>query len=183
VQRGVIFQALRRAGKSYVQAFNLRRGRCGTLWQGGFNSSLVDSDAYALRVTRYIGLNPVRAAMVERPDHYRWSSAHTHLGTAQDPLLSPHPVYLALVADPDGRAAASHRWLNAPLDPEEIARIRAYMAQGRALGEPCFQAMVEKALNRPARLRSHVRPPLRRPNGSAAGSEFPLSLAPLSSGS
>ena len=170
VQRGVISQALRRAGQAYVQAFNLRHGRCGTLWQGRFKSSLVDSDAYALRVIRYIELNPVRAAMVERPDHYRWSSVHTHLGTAQDPLLTPHPVYLALAADRAGRAAAWHRWLDAPLNPEEIARIRACMAQERALGEPRFQAMVEKALGQPASLRPRGRPPLRRPNGSAAGS-------------
>ena len=79
-------------------------------------------------------------------------------------------VYLALAADRAGRAAAWHRWLNAPLDPEEVARIRAYMAQERALGEPRFQAMVEKALGQPASLRPRGRPPLRRPNGSAAGS-------------
>ena len=42
VQRGVISQALRRAGQAHVQAFNLRHGRCGTLWQGRFKSSLVD---------------------------------------------------------------------------------------------------------------------------------------------
>ena len=170
MQAGAISQVLRRAGQAYVQAFNLRHGRCGTLWQGRFKSSLVDSDAYALRVIRYIELNPVRAAMVEQPEHYRWSSVHTHLGTAQDPLLTPHPVYVALAADRASRAAVWHRWLNGPLDPEELARIRAYMAQERALGEPRFQAMVEKALNRPATLRPRGRPPLRRPNEPAAGS-------------
>src|SRR5688572_20268292 len=57
---------MRDAGQAYVRAFNQRHGRTGTLWQGRFKSSLVDSEAYALRVIRYIELNPVRQDMVER---------------------------------------------------------------------------------------------------------------------
>jgi putative transposase len=106
----------------------------------------------------FIELNPVRAAMVAQPEDYPWSSVRTHLGTAQDPLVVPHPVYMGLGKSPDVRAAAWRQWLHAPLDPDEISRIRAYMAQERALGEPHFQAMVEKALNRPAAVRPRGRP-------------------------
>ncbi len=155
---GAISQALRRAGQTYVQSFNQRHGRVGTLWQGRFKSCLVDTDAYALRVIRYIELNPVRAAMVARPGDYLWSSARTHLGATQDPLVVPHPVYLGLGKSRDVRATAWRDWLHAPLDPDETTRIRAYMAQERALGEPRFQAMVEKALNRPATVRPRGRP-------------------------
>lgn len=155
---GCVSRALRQAGQTYVQSFNQRHGRVGTLWQGRFKSSLVDSDAYALRVIRYIELNPVRAAMVERAEDYRWSSVHTHLGMAQDALVTPHPVYLALAADRAGRASAYRAWLRAPLHTEELAHIRAYMAQEKALGDPRFQAMVEKALNRPANVRQRGRP-------------------------
>lgn len=70
---------MRHTGQSYVQAFNHRHGRTGTLWQGRFKSSLVEAETHLLRVIRYIELNPVRAAMVDRPDDYRWSSVHTHL--------------------------------------------------------------------------------------------------------
>jgi putative transposase len=139
----------------------------GTLWQGRFKSSLVDSDAYALRVIRYIELNPVRAAMVERPEDYRWSSVHTHLDMAQDPLLTPPPAYLALATDRAGRADAYRTWLHAPLDPDELARIRAYMAQEKALGDRRFQSMVEKALNRPVTVRPRGRP--RRDPGVEVG--------------
>lgn len=155
---GCVSNALRRAGQMYVQAFNHRHGRTGTLWQGRFKSSLVDSEAYLLRVMRYIELNPVRAAMVERPEDFRWSSVHTHLGTASDPLLTPHPGYLALGATAPQRAAAYRQWLNAPLDDDEVTRIRAYMRQEKALGDPRFQAMVAKALNRPVELRASGRP-------------------------
>jgi putative transposase len=166
-EAGRVSRAMRQAGQSYVQSFNQRHGRVGTLWQGRFKSSLVDSDAYALRVIRYIELNPVRAAMVDRPDAYRWSSVHTHLGLAQDPLLTPHPAYTALAQDRSSRAGAWREWLLSPLDPQELARIRAYMAQEKALGDARFQAMVEKALNRPATVRPRGRP--RRETGAEPG--------------
>lgn len=86
------------------------------------------------------------------------SSVHTHLGLAQDPLLTPHPVYIGLGPDRTRRADAYREWLLGPLDPEELARIRAYMAQEKALGDARFQAMVEKALNRPAVIRPRGRP-------------------------
>jgi len=155
---GRVSQAMRKAGQTYVQSFNHRHGRVGTLWQGRFKSSLVDSDGYALRLIRYIELNPVRTAMVERPEDYRWSSVHTHLGAAQDPLLTPCAVYLGLGADRTGRANAYRNWLHARLEPDELARIRAYLAQEKALGNPRFQAMVAKALGRPVAVRPRGRP-------------------------
>jgi REP element-mobilizing transposase RayT len=63
----------------YVQTFNRRHGRTGTLWEGRYKSCLVDSERYLLTVYRYIELNPVRAAMVDLPEHYRWSSVQANL--------------------------------------------------------------------------------------------------------
>lgn len=92
---GQVSRAMRSVGQTYVQTFNLRHGRSGTLWQGRFKSCLVDTDRYLLTVIRYIELNPVRAAMVVRPEEHRRSSVHSYLGQASDPLLTLHPVYLA----------------------------------------------------------------------------------------
>jgi putative transposase len=155
---GDIARAMRLAGQSHVQAFNLRHGRSGTLWQGRFKSCLVDSDAYLLAVLRYIELNPLRAAMVDCPEAYRWSSVHTHLGHACDPMLTTHPAYLALGASADARAIAYRQWLYEPLSPDQLASIRKHLAQERALGNPRFQAMVEQALNRSASVRPRGRP-------------------------
>jgi hypothetical protein len=52
----------------------------------------------------FFELNPVRAAMVEAPQDYRWSSVHTHLARARDPLITPHPLYLAMGNDNSERA-------------------------------------------------------------------------------
>ncbi|WP_277289727.1 hypothetical protein [Thalassolituus oleivorans] len=48
-------------GRRYVQYFNHAYSRTGTLWEGCYKSTLVDTDNYQLTVYRYIELNPVRA--------------------------------------------------------------------------------------------------------------------------
>jgi putative transposase len=57
-------------GRQYVCRFNDRHGRTGTLWEGRFRSSLIDSARYFLACSRYIDLNPVRAGLVARPEHF-----------------------------------------------------------------------------------------------------------------
>lgn len=151
-------RAMRAVGQNYVQAFNYRHGRCGALWQGRFKSCLVDSERYLLAVYRYIELNPVRAAMVAAPQDYRWSSVHTNLGVACDPLITPHPAYMALAQTPDERHDAYRRWLHDGLHEEDLAAIRLHLAQERALGSARFQTMVERTLNRPASCRPRGRP-------------------------
>jgi putative transposase len=157
-EAGAVSSALRRQGQCYVQAFNRRHGRTGTLWEGRFKSSLVDSDRYLLRVYRYIELNPVRAFLTATPEGYRWSSVHANLGHVTDDLVTPHPVYEHLGIDDQARYAAYRHWLYEPLLPEDIGAIRAHLRQERALGDERFQAMVEKALGRPVAVRRPGRP-------------------------
>jgi REP-associated tyrosine transposase len=54
--------------------------RTGTLWEGRFKCSIVDSEKYLLACCRYIELNPVRARMVHRPAEYAWSSYRERVG-------------------------------------------------------------------------------------------------------
>lgn len=156
---GTLSRAMGWVGQSYVQAFNLRHRRCGALWQGRFKSCLVQSERYLLTVMRYIELNPVRAAMVQAPHDYRWSSVHTHLARARDPLVTLHPLYLAMGSDPIERAYAYQQWLDAGIAPDDLQHLRAYASQERALGDDRFQRMVETTLGRPAAIRPRGRPP------------------------
>jgi len=128
------------------------------LWQGRFKSRLVDTDRYLLAVLRYVGLNPVRAAMVARPDEYRWSSVHSHLGRASDPLLTLHPLYLSLGRAPEERTDAYRAWLQFGVSEDDLVAIRNHIARERALGDARFQRMVERALNRPVACRPRGRP-------------------------
>ena len=151
-------RAMRNFGQCYVQAFNKRHGRCGTLWQGRFKSCLVDTERYLMTVYRYIELNPVRAAMVAAPEQYRWSSVHANLGLQVEPLVTPHATFLQLDHDPQGRAQAYRTWLQEGVGEDELLTIRAHLQQERALGDRKFQVMVDRALGRPVHLRGRGRP-------------------------
>jgi putative transposase len=157
---GTLSRAMGRVGQSCVQAFNLRHTRCGALWQGRFKSCLVQSERYLLTVMRYIELNPVRAAMVDAPENYRWSGVHTHLARARDPLITPHPLYLAMGHDQAERAHAYRQWLDAGITSQDLQHLRAHASQERALGDKRFQRMVETTLGRSATCRPRGRPRL-----------------------
>jgi len=85
---GAASQVMHRVGLSYVASFNRRHRRTGALWEGRFKSCLVACNQYLLTVYRYIELNPVRAAMTEKPEQYAWSSACGNLGLHADALLT-----------------------------------------------------------------------------------------------
>ena len=96
-----VFQSV---GRRYVQYFNFTYRRSGTLWEGRYRATVVDSERYLLTLMRYIELNPVRADMVGHPRDYPWSShacnAQGAKGANAD-WLTPHREYLRL-----GRSAA-----------------------------------------------------------------------------
>ena len=91
-----ISNMMQSVGRRYVRYFNREYRRSGTLWEGRFKSSLVQSETYLLQCQRYIELNPVRAGMVSDPAQYAWSSYQCHsLGKAVK-MSTPHEEYLAL---------------------------------------------------------------------------------------
>ena len=59
---------------------NRVEGRSGTLWEGRYSSSPVDTESYLLECSRYIELNPLRTGIVGRPEQYRWSSFSAKAG-------------------------------------------------------------------------------------------------------
>lgn len=177
-----------------VQAFNQRHGRSGTLWQSGFKSCLVESERYLMAVYRYIELNPVRAAIVERPEQHRWSSIHASAGLLRDELVTPHPTFLAIDHDPIQRAVAYQTWLHESVTDDELHQIRSHIVQQRALGDTKFQAWSKKPWAVPpacARVASHrkryprptrtyyLRPLLRPVGRKAARRERPWMAAAL----
>jgi putative transposase len=155
---GATSRMMRQVGQSYVASFNQRHQRTGTLWEGRFKSCLIGTEDYLLTVYRYIELNPVRAAMVEAPEHYAWSSVHANLGRRIDPLVSPHEVFVALGSNAEQRADAYRTWLREGVNDNELLRIREHLRRERALGNHRFEAMVERSLGRSAIMRPRGRP-------------------------
>jgi REP element-mobilizing transposase RayT len=65
---------------TYSVYLNKKHDRCGHLFQGRFKAILVQADAYAKVLTTYIHGNPVRKKIVERPEHFPWSSCQDYYG-------------------------------------------------------------------------------------------------------
>lgn len=155
---GGVAALMQAVGRRYVRLFNEVHSRTGTLWEGRYKSSLIDSDAYLLTCHRYIELNPVRAGLVDHPARYPWSShSHYALG-ALNPLLTRHPMFNDLAADEAGRREAFGALIREQLSHETIQRIRDSANQGRALGSESFLDRIGKELGRSARPPKRGRP-------------------------
>ena len=64
---------------SYVKAIGKRYHRVGSLFQGRFQAIHVDREEYLLHLTRYIHLNPVSAKIVEKAEHWEFSSYQEYI--------------------------------------------------------------------------------------------------------
>lgn len=86
--------------------------------------------------------------MVTQPDDYRWSSFRSNAGGLNDPLISPHPLYLALDDSPAKRGLAYRALFDRHLESQEIRAIREATETGAVLGNDRFKESVEAALSR-----------------------------------
>ena len=77
---GNLSAGMRQLNGVYTQAFNRRHHRDGHVFKGRFKAILVEKESHLLELCRYVVLNPVRAAMVKRPEEYKWSSYLPTLG-------------------------------------------------------------------------------------------------------
>lgn len=82
---GNLSQIMRHINGGYTTYFNKRHNRAGHLLQGRYKAILVDADAYAAELSRYIHLNPVRAGIAGKPDKFKWSSYAAYTGKAAAP--------------------------------------------------------------------------------------------------
>ncbi len=135
-------------GQRYVQYINRTYRRSGTLWEGRFRSCLLQEEGYLLECHRYIELNPVRAAMVEHPAHYRWSSYRTNAQGETSPFIKPHPLYTALARNLETRQAAYRELFRYQLDPGLVDQLRSATNGNYALGNERFLAEMAAALGR-----------------------------------
>jgi putative transposase len=149
---GRLMQSL---GRRYVGHVNRAQGRTGTLWEGRFKSTIVDSETYVMACYRYIEANPVRAGMVARATDYRWSSHAANAHGATDPRVTPHDCYLGLGEAPGERQAAYRAHFDAGLTPELLDTLRDSAQRGWVPGSETFRQAIAAALGRP------VDPPIR----------------------
>jgi putative transposase len=127
-------------GRSYVQIFNKVHGRTGTLWEGRYRSTLIQTERYLLACMAYIDLNPVRAHMVAQPEDYVWSSFGHYAGRRNDRLITPHTLYWGLGNTPFAREAAYAEMVHAGIQADQQRALTDATLSGWALGDAKFIA-------------------------------------------
>ena len=156
-----ISKTLQSVGRRYVQYFNYTYKRSGTLWEGRYRATVVDSERYLLTLMRYIELNPVRAGMVAAPQDYPWSSYRRNALGAGGPdagWLTSHEEYMRLGLDDMARREAYAALFATAIDQGDVAEIRDCTHKGWALGGEWFRAAVEALGQRRAASKGVGRP-------------------------
>ena len=124
----------------------------GPLYQGRFRAFPVEADGHLLIVLRYSERNPLRAKLVTRAEHWRFSSLHARLDRANPKraaILHPWPIDLP------------EDWLelvNTPQTDAEVEAMRISIQRGRPFGDPKWQARIAKQLNLVSCFRPKGRP-------------------------
>ena len=137
---------LQALGRYYVRYINATYRRTGTLWEGRFRASLVNSSEYLLTLSRYIELNPVRANMVAHPAEYPWSSYRLNGLGKPIRLLTPHRAYQALGNNHQARQAAYRALFRGRLGERALEQIRTATNKGWVLGDQEFKQKIERQL-------------------------------------
>ena len=158
-------QMMQALGRRYVYYFNKTWKRTGTLWEGRYKSSLVDSDRYLLTCMRYIELNPVRACMVKHPGKYKWSSYHANAHGGVDTVLEPHPLYLGLGVTDEVRQEAYSELFRYHVDDDTLHEIRETLNHELVLGRSYFKDKVEEITRRQTRAGKPGRPRVEEEQG------------------
>jgi putative transposase len=141
-------QMMQAVGRRYVRYFNDRQGRSGTLWEGRYRSTVIDTDRYLLACMVYLDLNPVRAGLVERPEQYPWSSHRHYLGLVQDKLVTPHSLLWALGNTPFAREGQYAELVRAGLGAGQQQALTDSALSGWVLGDADFVADLQKRTQR-----------------------------------
>jgi len=145
---GAISKMMQSIGRYYVLYINKTYQRTGTLWEGRYKSTLVDSDNYLFTVMRYIEMNPVRAGMVEHPADYPWSSYHANALGKSIRLLTPHEQYVQLGGTFTERCSRYVGFFDAYLSDNTLELIRTSTNKAWVLGSERFKRQVETQINR-----------------------------------
>lgn len=130
---GGLSRMMQAVSRTYVRRVNDRQVRTGTLWEGRFYSTLVDTDRYLLACQRYIELNPVRAGRVARPGDYRWSSYRANAHGRPNALLKPHSAFELIALDLDERRRRYAAFIEEGIPAADVAAIRRALRSQRRL--------------------------------------------------
>ncbi len=134
---------------THVRRYHKHYSSSGHVWQGRFKAFPIEQSEHLLTVLRYVERNALRAGLVERAEHWRWSSLRPWLEPGQVAFLDPGPVPRPL------------NWLelvNQPASEEELQRLRQSVERGCPYGADGWVKATAHALGLQSTLRPRGRP-------------------------
>lgn len=127
----------------YSQYFNKKRKVTGHLFQGRFFSSVMD-ESHTLACSRYLERNPVRASIVTKPWHWKWSSARIHCGLEKSDKMNVNQLFNYI----EEEQKTWKEFIAEKDDLHELKNIREQTIKGRPLADISFVKKLEKKLRR-----------------------------------
>lgn len=86
--------------------------------------------------------------MVADPVDYPWSSHACNARGAYDPLVHPHPSYLALGISPEAARLAYRAWIREEVPPTDVEDVRLHLQRQYACGLDRFRKAIEAQVQR-----------------------------------
>jgi len=103
--------AMRELFSRFARRQNSKYQRKGHLFGGPYRQAVCFDPLYALSVSLYIHLNPVRAGLIKDPRKYRWSSCSLYCRVDEvESFLSPKHI-LQQLSDDDSKAVETYKKL------------------------------------------------------------------------
>ncbi|CAM2150048.1 transposase [Pararobbsia alpina] len=141
-------KAMQAVGRRYVAHFNRRYGRRGTLWEGRYRATVLESERYFLLCSRLVELRPVRAQIVADPVDYKWTSFAHHTGVILDALITDHAQYWSLGNTPFERQRRYKEMIDQPLDERDIDLLEQATLKGWVIGSEAWLDWCARQANR-----------------------------------
>ncbi|WP_420467217.1 transposase [Panacagrimonas sp.] len=154
-------QMMQALGRRYVQYFNRRHQRNGTLWEGRYRGAPLQAELYLLDCMHYLDSLPVLAGLVVRPERYGWSSCAHYSDGTHDPAVVPHALLWTLGNTPFEREARYLERLRRELPPAQREAITTLLLRGWPLGDPTYLAALADRTQRRV-VRRHAGRPRRQ---------------------
>ncbi|MFQ6109602.1 MAG: transposase [Candidatus Aminicenantales bacterium] len=131
---------------SYTLYFHKKHSTVGHLFQARYKTILCQRETYLLELVRYIHLNPVRSALVDKPDEYPWTSHLVYSGRLNQSFVKKDDI-LRMFSEDEFRAQSLYnQFVLDGLDSGHREEFYDVIDQ-RFLGDPEFVEQIKKRLD------------------------------------
>lgn len=132
ITKQAITQFMRKVCTGYAMYFNKKYQRVGTLFQGRFKASLIDSNIYLLHLTRYIHQNPLTILKPnQKLENYPYSSLPNYLGKTEQKWVNTQEI-LSTLKEEFGKNETYQKFMNTKETPSYLSDVSLVLEENLA---------------------------------------------------